>query len=201
MSSSRIWITCIVGMMILSGLGVSVGSIISENKTQTNEALAQTGEQTPLSSRDIIVNGSDPNPANRTITINCQGLDYPMRGNVSVTSGGVLTIDSCKFIFEQDTTHMFWFNVMGVRPSDNKSSQLVVKSSTITVDPAIIKAYLPFSMTIQTGAVAFFDSSKIRFPGTMWVLGAKLFFNNSMIDGIAGTSDPWSPSLLFRDSS
>jgi hypothetical protein len=131
-------------------------------------------KQAPLASRDILVNGSDPNPANRTLTINCQGKDYPMRGNVSVTSGGVLTIASCNFIFEQDTTHIFWFNVQGTRPSDNKSSQLVVRSSTITVDPYIIKAYLPLSFMVQGNAVAFFDSSRVQFPGVLFVLSSRL---------------------------
>jgi len=199
MKASKWLVTGIVSVLIMSGFGLGMGLGLGFVNASTGENTFYSVES-PQVNRDLIVNGSDPNPANRSITLNCQGNDYPIRGNISVVSGGVLTIDSCNIIFEQDTTHHYWFTVEGVRPSDGKPSQIIVKSSIITVDPYLIKAYLELPMMIKNGAIATFDQSKIQFPGNLWVVSGKLFFNNSVMDGLHGQSNPFSPSLLFRDS-
>ncbi len=119
------------------------------------------------------------------------GTQY-MQGNLTVASGGVVTLTNEKMVFDQfassntlpgyESATIYHINVQD-------GGQLIMHNSTITTNLQLINDIPVLGMIVQDGgSLSMLEHSSLVFPGQFVVSGGSLTMENSSISGFSPSS-------------
>ncbi|MGC8912336.1 MAG: CARDB domain-containing protein [Thermoplasmata archaeon] len=177
-AEQMVWAMCI-GLLLTLPLSMSIlASESGSNKSSVNDLVVDT---------TVILDRS-------TAPSGILGMD----GNITINSGGNLTVKGIEIQFLQDG---------GVYPySPKKKYTLVVNSggilyledSAITVSVMMVNPYLKFNLTCNGGKIVM-KNSRLSFPGYLYLNGAEVYMNESTITGLSEMPSVWANDAAKTD--
>ncbi|MCX8173035.1 MAG: zinc-ribbon domain-containing protein [Thermoplasmata archaeon] len=121
-----------------------------------------------------------------------------MDGNITINSGGNLTVKNIEIQFLQDgglypvTLPKKYFLKI------NSGGILYLENSTISVSTKMVNPYLKFNLSSDGGKIVM-KNSKLAFPGYLYLVNSEVYMNSSQITGLSEMPSVWQNEVAKID--
>lgn len=121
-----------------------------------------------------------------------------MDGNITINSGGNLTVRNIEIQFLQDGGFYPLTLPKKYYLKINSGGILYLENSTISVSTMMVNPYLKFNLSSDGGKIVM-KNSKLAFPGYLYLVNSEVYINSSIITGLSAMPSVWQNDVAKID--